>query len=78
MAVPHSFSLARLQESAVLSHRRSKQQVEARRTASWSGEAPFEEHNEYRLTSHAQVGSYDPLPNEKNEKLVAFSLDRIK
>ncbi|XP_065830321.1 small ribosomal subunit protein bS16m-like [Oscarella lobularis] len=25
-----------------------------------------------------QVGSYDPLPNEKNEKLVAFSLDRIK
>lgn len=25
-----------------------------------------------------QVGSYDPLPNENNEKLVAFNLERIR
>ncbi|XP_062515538.1 small ribosomal subunit protein bS16m-like [Corticium candelabrum] len=25
-----------------------------------------------------QVGSYDPMPNERNEKLVALKLDRIR
>lgn len=25
-----------------------------------------------------QVGTYDPMPNEKNEKLVTFNFERIR
>lgn len=25
-----------------------------------------------------QVGTYDPLPNEKNEKLVTFNFERVR
>ena len=27
---------------------------------------------------YEQVGTYDPLPNDRNEKLVALNMDRIK
>ncbi|XP_059479119.1 small ribosomal subunit protein bS16m [Neocloeon triangulifer] len=37
-----------------------------------------EQHTNQHMPVIEQVGTYDPLPNEKNQKLVAFNFERVQ